>query len=458
MQPQPSLGAYAASAAAKPASYRWMQLFMGIVCMAMIANLQYGWTLFVNPIAERHGWTRAAIQIAFTIFVVTETWLVPIEGYLVDKFGPRPVVFIGGLLCGVGWVTNSFAGSLTVLYVAAALSGIGAGAVYGTCVGNALKWFPDRRGLAAGLTAAGFGAGSALTILPITAIIKSSGYEAAFLYFGIGQGLAVMLLSLALTDPRYVVSNTLKRIVSAASKHVPQTRIDYAPSKVLRKPVFWVMYLMFVMVAAGGLMATAQLGPIAKDFKIMDVPVNIMGLVLPALTFALAIDRVLNGLTRPFFGWVSDRIGRELTMLIAFSLEAVGIIALYEFGHNPVAFVILTGVVFFAWGEIYSLFPSTCADTFGAKYAAANAGLLYTAKGTAALLVPLSSVLTAMTGSWHAVFIVASALNAAAALLAWFVLRPMRRKQLQSAAPLLTETVPMLAEAPVTGARVRESA
>ncbi|MDB5864085.1 MAG: putative transporter, MFS-type [Betaproteobacteria bacterium] len=420
-------------AATRPASYRWMQLFMGIVCMAMIANLQYGWTLFVNPIADKHGWSRAAIQVAFTIFVLTETWLVPIEGYLVDRFGPRPVVLVGGLLCGIGWVFNSFAASLTMLYVAAAISGVGAGAVYGTCVGNALKWFPDRRGLAAGLTAAGFGAGSALTILPITAIIKSSGYEAAFLYFGVGQGVIVMLLAMALTDPRHVVSSLLKDKANRASTHVPQTRRDYAPMEVVRKPVFWVMYVMFVMVAAGGLMATAQLAPIAKDFQIMDVPVNLLGLVLPALTFALTIDRVLNGITRPFFGWVSDRIGRELTMFIAFGLEAVGILALYTLGSDPVAFVILTGIVFFAWGEIYSLFPSTCADTFGSKYAASNAGMLYTAKGTAALLVPFSSLLTAATGNWHAVFIVASAMNAIAAIMAWFVLRPMRRAQIERA-------------------------
>jgi OFA family oxalate/formate antiporter-like MFS transporter len=422
-----------AAAATKPASYRWMQLFMGIVCMAMIANLQYGWTLFVNPIADKFGWTRAAIQVAFTIFVLTETWLVPIEGYLVDRFGPRPVVLVGGLLCGIGWVLNSYAASLAMLYVAAAISGIGAGAVYGTCVGNALKWFPDRRGLAAGLTAAGFGAGSALTILPITAIIKSSGYETAFLYFGIGQGLVVMMLAMALTDPKHVLSPALREKAARRSSNVPQTHRDYSPTEVLRKPVFWVMYLMFVMVAAGGLMATAQLAPIAKDFKIMDVPVNLMGLVLPALTFALTIDRVLNGLTRPFFGWVSDQIGRELTMFIAFGIEAIGILALYRFGSDPVAFVILTGIVFFAWGEIYSLFPSTCADTFGSKYAAANAGMLYTAKGTAALLVPFSSVLTAMTGNWHAVFVVASAMNAAAALLAWFVLRPLRRAQIEEA-------------------------
>ncbi len=413
-------GAHPTGAADRHPYYRWGQLLLGIVCMAMIANLQYGWTLFVNPIAEKHGWSRAAIQVAFTIFVLTETWLVPIEGYLVDRFGPRPVVLVGGILCGMGWALNSIADSLPMLYFAAAVGGVGAGAVYGTCVGNALKWFPDRRGLAAGLTAAGFGAGSALTIVPISAFIKSSGYEAAFLYFGIGQGLVVFLISWALTRaPDHV------KITSAVG--VQQTKRDYSPTEIVRKPVFWVMYLMFVLVAAGGLMATAQLGPIAKDFKIGDVPVNIMGLVLPALTFALAIDRVLNGLTRPFFGWVSDKIGREQTMFIAFALESVGILMLYQFGQNPIAFVILTGVVFFAWGEIYSLFPSTCADTFGSKYAASNAGMLYTAKGTASLLVPLSSVLAAATGGWHAVFIVASIMNAVAALMAWFVLRPMRR-------------------------------
>jgi OFA family oxalate/formate antiporter-like MFS transporter len=424
---QATLGRGFAAPAARSSGFRWTQLLMGIVCMAMIANLQYGWTLFVNPIADKHGWSRAAIQVAFTIFVLTETWLVPIEGYLVDKFGPRPVVMIGGVLCGLGWVMNAYAESLAMLYVAAAVGGIGAGAVYGTCVGNALKWFPDRRGLAAGLTAAGFGAGSALTIVPIAAFIKSSGYEAAFLYFGIGQGLIVFFLSW------FLVRAPEHKTMGVSTTAVQQTRRNYSPGEVLRSPVFWVMYLMFVMVAAGGLMATAQLGPIARDFRIGDTPVNIMGLILPALTFALAIDRVLNGLTRPFFGWVSDRIGREQTMFIAFGLEAVGILALYNFGQNPIAFVILTGVVFFAWGEIYSLFPSTCADTFGSKYAAANAGLLYTAKGTASLLVPLSSVLATATGSWHTVFIVASVMNAAAALMAWFVLRPMRRAQMDKA-------------------------
>jgi len=413
----------------RPASYRWLQLFIGIVCMAMIANLQYGWTLFVNPISVKYGWTRAAIQVAFTIFVLTETWLVPIEGYLVDRFGPRPVVLIGGLLCGIAWVMNAYADTLTLLYVAAAIGGIGAGAVYGTCVGNALKWFADRRGLAAGLTAAGFGAGSALTIIPIQAIIKTSGYETAFLYFGIAQGIIVMLAALGLTDPRSTTSPALavKAAAKPRSREILQTTRQYRPLEVIREPVFWVMYVMFVLVGAGGLMATAQLALIAKDYRIADTPVSIIGIALPALTFALAIDRILNGITRPFFGWVSDNIGRERTMLIAFGLEAVGILALWQLGHDPVLFVVLTGVVFFAWGEIYSLFPSTCTDTFGTQFATANAGALYTAKGTASLLVPFSSVLAAATGGWHAVFIVAAVMNAAAALMAWFVLRPMRR-------------------------------
>ena len=417
-------------------TFRWIQLFFGIICMTMIANLQYGWTLFVNPITDKFGWTRAAVQVAFSIFVLTETWLVPVEGYLVDRFGPRPVVLVGGLLCGIGWVMNSFADSLMFLYVAAAVSGIGAGAVYGTCVGNALKWFPDRRGLAAGLTAAGFGAGSALTVLPIQAIIKSMGYQTAFLYFGLGQGVVVMLIALALIDPRRVINpGVAKQAAKPPNPRVLQTKRDFRPMEIVRQPVFWVMYVMFVLVAAGGLMAVAQLAPIAKDFKIGDVPVSIMGLTLPALTFALTIDRVLNGFTRPFFGWVSDQIGRELTMLIAFSLEGVGIMCLYQFGQDPVAFVVLSGLVFFAWGEIYSLFPSTNADTFGPKFAAANAGLLYTAKGTASLLVPLSSLLVAATGNWHAVFVVAAAMNILAALLAWFVLRPMRRAVIESSVP-----------------------
>jgi OFA family oxalate/formate antiporter-like MFS transporter len=201
---------------------------------------------------------------------------------------------------------------------------------------------------------------------------------------------------------------------------------DYGTREMVRTPVFWVMYLMFVMVAAGGLTATAQLASIARDFQVADVPVSLLGLTLPALTFALSIDRVLNGLTRPFFGWVSDHLGRENTMFLAFALEAMGILALSRFGHAPVAFVLLTGLVFFAWGEIYSLFPATCRDTYGGRHAAANAGLLYTAKGTASLVVPLASMLATWTGGWVVVFAAASGLNATAAVTALLVLKPLR--------------------------------
>src|SRR5437868_2446393 len=413
-------------AASTPGPLRWVQLLVGIVCMVMIANLQYGWTLFVNPIDEKYHWGRAAIQVAFTVFVLTETWLVPVEGWLVDRFGPKIVVFVGGILVAIAWAMNSAADTLTMLYVAAAIGGIGAGGVYGTCIGNALKWFPDRRGLAAGLTAAGLGAGSALTIIPIQGMIQSSGYEATFLWFGVGQGIVVVVLSLLLRAPRPGEA--------PASTRLRQSKRDYTPIEVLRSPIFWVLYVTFVLVAAGGLMATAQLAPIANDFQIAKVPVSILGLTLPALTFALSIDRVLNGLTRPFFGWVSDNIGRENTMFIAFGIEAAGIWALSAFGHDPVLFVILSGVVFFAWGEIYSLFPSTCTDVYGVKYATTNAGMLYTAKGTASLLVPLANVLAAATGSWQSVFLVAAAMNLVAALAAPFVLRPLRQRHAASLA------------------------
>ncbi|MFZ1197872.1 MAG: oxalate/formate MFS antiporter [Pseudolabrys sp.] len=399
---------------------RWGQLVFGIICMVMIANLQYGWTLFVGPIDQKYHWGRAAIQVAFTIFVLTETWLVPIEGYLIDKFGPRAMISASGVLVAIAWVINSVADSLPLLYLGAAIGGIGAGVVYGGSVGNALKWFPDRRGLAAGLTAAGFGAGSALTVIPIANMIASSGYESAFLWFGLGQGIVVILIGLLLRAP--------EPGEVPASQAVQQSRRDYEWKEVLKTPPFYIMYAMFVMVGAGGLMAIAQLAPIANDFKIAGVPVSLVGLTLPALTFALTIDRVLNGICRPFFGWVSDQIGRENTMFIAFFLEGIGIFALLYFGTDPVLFVILSGLVFFAWGEIYSLFPATCTDLYGKKYATTNYGMLYTAKGTAALLVPLANVLTSATGNWHAVFYVAAILNLIAAVMALAVLKPMRIK------------------------------
>jgi OFA family oxalate/formate antiporter-like MFS transporter len=406
---------------------RWGQLIFGIICMVMIANLQYGWTLFVNPIDQKYHWGRAAIQVAFTVFVLTETWLVPVEGYLIDRFGPKVMICGSGVLVAIAWVINSFADSLTLLYLGAAIGGIGAGVIYGGSVGNALKWFPDRRGLAAGLTAAGFGAGSALTVVPIYNMIQSHGYEAAFLWFGIGQGAIVVLVGLLLRAPQP------GEAPAPAAPTVQQTKRDYGPAEVLKSPPFWLMYAMFVMVGTGGLMATAQLAPIAKDFKIDTIPVSLLGLTLPALTFALSIDRVLNGFTRPFFGWVSDHIGRENTMFIAFMLEGIGIYALLLVASNPLWFVILSGLVFFAWGEIYSLFPATCTDIYGRKFATTNYGLLYTAKGTAALLVPFANVLQKATGSWTSVFVIAALLNIVAAVLALVALKPMRARAMAQA-------------------------
>ncbi len=407
-----------------PAGGRWWQLIVGIICMSMIANLQYGWTLFVNPIADKHHWTKPAIQVAFTLFVLIETWLVPIEGWLVDQYGPRVVVLCASFLVAASWVLDAYANTLPMLYFAAAVGGIGAGAVYGTCVGNALKWFPDRRGLAAGLTAMGFGGGSALTVIPIVAMIKSSGYESTLINYGIGQGLTIFCLAWFLRAPGAGFMSALKSKIGATATSVR----EYAPGEMLKTPVFWVMYVMFTLMATGGLLATAQLAPIAKDYGITDVPASILGLTLPALTFALSLDRVLNGLARPFFGWVSDNIGRENTMFIAFVLEGAGILMLNQFGRNPVAFVLLSALVFFAWGEIYSLFPVTCADTYGRKFATANAGFLYTAKGTAALLVPLSSVIAASGGGWRAVFLAAGSMNFVAAAMALVVLKPLRKK------------------------------
>jgi OFA family oxalate/formate antiporter-like MFS transporter len=408
------------SAARSPAP-RWAQLACGVLCMVMIANLQYGWTLFVNPIDQKYHWGVAGIQVAFSIFVATETWLVPIEGWFVDRFGPRVVVAFGGVLVALAWALDSVANSLPILYVAAALSGVGAGAVYGTCVGNALKWFADRRGLAAGLTAAGFGAGAAATVIPIREVILAYGYQFAFLWFGIAQGLSVLILSQLLRAPK---SGEAPKPAARLS----QSLRDYTPLEMLKSPIFWLLYVMFVMVAASGLMVTAQIAPIAKDFKLANQEVTILFVTATALSAALVIDNILNGLARPFFGFISDIIGRENTMAIVFSLGALAYWGLGTLAHSPYGFVLMAGLIFFTWGEIFSLFPSTCTDTYGVKYATTNAGLLYTAKGTSAWAVPLASLLKNYSGHWHWVFVIATIMNLAVAVLAIFVLKPLRRR------------------------------
>jgi MFS transporter, OFA family, oxalate/formate antiporter len=397
----------------------WLQLAIGVICMACVANLQYGWTLFVDPIDAKFHWGRTAIQVAFTIFVAVETWLVPVEGYLVDRFGPRWVVVGGGILVAVAWVINSFADSLPMLYLAAAIGGIGTGSVYGTCVGNALKWFPGRRGLAAGITAAGFGAGAAITVGPIKTMIGAAGYEHAFLVFGLIQGAIVFVLAWALRTPP-------APLVSAAAKP-NQTSHGYTPREVLGCPVFYVLYLMFVLIAAGGLTMAASLAPIAKDLKIATLPVALFGYTMPALVFALSLSRIFDGVGRPFFGWLSDQIGREYTMALAFLIGAAALFALSQSGSNPGLFVLITALYFGVYGEIFSLFPATQGDTFGSKYAAANSGMLYTAKGTGALLVPIAASIAKVHG-WDTVFTLAMTFNVVAGLMALVVLKPMRTR------------------------------
>ena len=398
---------------------RWAQLIFGIICMVMIANLQYGWNLFVDPMAKAQGWSRAAIGGAFAFFVLAETWLVPIESWFVDRYGPRIVVMIGGLLVAIAWTMNSMATSIEMLYAGAIVGGIGAGAVYGTCVGNAVKWFVGRRGLAAGCTAAGFGAGTAATVVPIQYIISTYGYQSAFLWFGLGQGVIILIVSQFLRAP----SANLKPMAVVAN---PQTNRSYAPMEVLKTPLFWLLYAMFVVVASGGLIVTAQFASIAADYGVAKTHFSFIGIAGTVLTVALVIDNILNGLGRPFFGWVSDKIGREETMFIAFLLNAVAIWSLAQYGHDPVMFVVCSAAIYFTWGEIYSLFPSTCTDTYGTQYAATNAGMLYTAKGTASLLVPYTAYVAAK-GDWSTVFWIGAIANAVVGVLAYVVLKPARR-------------------------------
>jgi OFA family oxalate/formate antiporter-like MFS transporter len=406
-----------------PASFlrnRWVQLTAGVLAMVAVANLQYGWTFFVKPIHQKFGWDPVLIQVAFTLFVLTETWLVPFEAYLADRHGPAPLLLAGGLLVALAWTVNAAANSLALLYTGAVLGGTGAGIVYGVSMGSALKWFPDRRGLAAGLTAAAFGAGSALTVVPIHNTIRDFGYESAFLWFGLGQGAVVLLAALVLRAPRR------GETPPPAAARVRQSGRDFTPIEMLRTPTFWLLYVMLTMITTGGLLIIAQIAPMAEHYGVADSKLSILGITVVALPFAMQIDRVLNGVTRPFFGWVSDHIGRELTMFIAFTLEGFAILLLLNLAQDPVLFVVLSGLTFFAWGEAFSLFPALCGDLFGRKYATTNYGLLYTAKGTAALFVLLGSHLKELTGSWVPIFAVAVVFDWLTALLALLVLPRMR--------------------------------
>ena len=398
---------------------------LGIICMACVANLQYGWTLFVNPIDAKYHWGRSAIQVAFTIFVLIETWLVPVEGYLVDRFGPKWVVIGGGILVG-DRMDDEFASpsSLPILYFAAAIGGVGTGCVYGTCVGNALKWFPGRRGIAAGITASGFGAGAALTIVPISHMIASTATSRRSCSSACCRAASCSCWHGCCWCRR-------RRSCAAQVKAEHDAHAAIRPREVLRSPVFYVLYVMFVLIAAGGLTMAASMAPIAKDLRSTRSRSICSAITMAALAFALSLNRIFDGVGRPFFGWLSDQIGREYTMALAFLIGAAALFTLSQIGGtNPVLFVLVTALYFGVYGEIFSLFPATQGDTFGSKYAAANAGMLYTAKGAGALLVPIAAGIAKAHG-YGAVFTLALTFNVIAALLALFVLKPMRARALR---------------------------
>ena len=402
---------------------RWIRLAACMVCMAATANIQYAWTLFVPEIQHAFGWPRAKIQLAFTIFVIVQTWLAPLEGYYIDKFGPRLIVAFGALFVGGAWIINSHATTLTGFYIGAAVGGIGVGSIYATCINNALKWFPDRRGLAVGLTAGGYGAGSALTILPIASMIASSGFQHAFLFFGIVQGSVAFVAAWFLRSPKATEVNS--------SPQLAQGTRNYTLMEAMKTRLFWLMFIMFILVVTGGMMAVAQLGVIATDLGVKEFKVDLYFFVMASLPLALMLDRIMNGISRPLFGWISDHIGREKTMVIAFTLEGFGIIALGLFGDDPYAFLVLSGVVFLAWGEVYSLFSALAGDAFGTKHIGKIYGVLYTAKGIGALLVPVGNIIMEATGTWSTVLFAVALMDLTAASLAIMLLRPVLARHVE---------------------------
>jgi MFS transporter, OFA family, oxalate/formate antiporter len=412
-------------AAALPKT-RWIQLGLGLIAMMAISSPQYVWTLFVKSFQGTTGADLPAIQITFSLLIVLQTWLSPLQGWLVERFGSRLLITVGCLLSGLGWVTSAYIHSIWGLYLTYGLfCGVGTGIVYVGIVGLMVRWFPDRRGLATGVVAAGYGFGAILTTFPIDTMIKGAGYQSTLVTFGIILGVVGALAALGLRDPSQgEVDAGMSATVKLSSAP------DIAPMQMLKTPVFWLMFVMMTMMSTGGLMVISQFAAFSKSFGVADTLV--WGLA--ALPFALTFDRITNGLTRPFFGWVSDHIGRENTMLIAFLLEAAAIYLLLQFRDNAAMFVLLSGVVFFGWGEIFSLFPSTLTDTFGTKNATTNYGFLYMAQGIGSVLGgPVAAMIYVSSGSWMPVFALIIAMDVLTALLAFFVLKPMRAKWLARA-------------------------
>jgi len=399
-------------------STRWIQLVLGIIAMMSISSPQYVWTLFTKSFQDSLGGTLPAIQITFSIVIVLQTWLSPLQGYLVDKFGPRVLIAFGCALSGAGWITSAYVTSLIGLYLTYGLfCGVGTGIVYIGIIGLMVRWFPDRRGFATGMVAAGYGFGAILTTFPIDSMLKSAGYQHTLVVFGFILGIVGALAALAMRMPRADDSLPPPAIMT--------TTKNVTPGEMVRTSVFWLMFVMMTMMSTGGLMIISQFAAFSRDFGVASVVV----FGLTALPLALTIDRITNGLTRPFFGWVSDRIGRENTMAIAFLMEAAAVMAMVLFRDHALVFVLLSGVVFFGWGEIFSLFPSTLTDTFGTKYGTTNYGFLYMAQGVGSVLGgPLAALLHDKTGSWLPVFAIIITMDALTGILAVVALEPLRKR------------------------------
>jgi MFS transporter, OFA family, oxalate/formate antiporter len=427
---------------------RWLQLIAGIVAMMAIANLQYAWTLFTKPLTVALHAGLPAIQVAFSTFILAETWLVPFEGYLVDKLGPRKMMLMGAVLVALGWVGAGKSTTVSQLILCYTLGGVGAGVVYGGTIGNSLKWFPDHRGLCVGLTSGAYGIGTALTVAPIAKMIKASGYAHTFVFWGIIQGAIVFLAALFIVKPpQGWMPPGWSEKAAAIQQKVRSSAYDMTWMQMLTQPSFYVIYIMMTMVAFGGLVVTAQLSPIATFYKVDKV---VVAFGMSALVLAIELDRVLNGLTRPFWGWVSDHIGRENTMFIAFALEALAVFALLHLVHRPVWFIVLSGFTFFAWGEIFSLFPSITGDLFGKTWATTNYGIVYTAKGLASIFAgPVAAMASVKTGSWVSVFWVMIACDSIAALMALFWLKPVAARTIQRAEQMGREAAAVPAKAGV---------
>ena len=407
---------------------RWVQLLLGVIAMMAISSPQYVWTLFTGPLNQKLGTTLAELQVTFSLLIVLQTFFSPFQAYLVDRFGPKLLISVGALMSGGSWVLAAPASSLTALYITyGVIGGFGTGIVYVGIIGLMVRWFPDRRGLATGLAAAGYGFGAFFTSFPIDSMIKGSGYASTLVVWGIIQGVIGVVAALGLRTPPegYRPPGYDPTTVQLEM----QSRRSYSPREMLANPIFYLLFVMMAMMSTSGLMVVSNVGPFANEFKVAQVLV----LGMAALPLSLTLSRVTNGLTRPFFGWVSDHIGREYTMALAFSLEALAILVLFAFIDNPAMFVVLTGLVFFGWGEIFSLFPSTLTDTFGPKFAATNYGFLYIAQGVGSILGgPAAAYLKQTTGSWTTVFVLVACLDALTAFLAIAVLKPMRKKHFET--------------------------